>query len=106
MNFSCCFNTPVVDAPLTLHRYPPYDATFRPKNRKGWFHPCAQCGTITANVMCMLILMPNDVDQKSVPWCSRCRSDVLYDDQALFSKELYNAYTLVVTIHYKKIKDT
>ena len=39
-----------------------------------WWFNCVECGILTANEVCYLVLLRRDVDQITSPMCNRCKN--------------------------------
>ncbi len=63
-----------------------------------WWDHCIVCSCMTANEVCYLVLLRRDVDQFTVPMCSRCRRALTYQSFKILNRVIFSDHRMVLIV--------
>ena len=63
-----------------------------------WWDHCIVCSCMTANEVCYLVLLRRDVDQFTVPMCSRCRRALTYQSFKVLNRVIFSDHRMILIV--------
>lgn len=61
-----------------------------------WWDHCIVCSCMTANEVSYLLLLRRDVDQFTVPMCSRCRKSLSYRQFKIINRVIFSDHRIIL----------